>query len=829
MFKTILSAVLFLFISATQAQQIHTDKPKETTPYQASRTKVNDLVHTKLKVNFDFAKREMHGEEWVTLTPHFYPTNTLTLDAKAMRINAVKVNAKKANYNYSNDKLVITLPKTFTKDETFEVYINYVAQPEKVTQEGSAAITDAKGLYFINPDGTEADKPTEFWTQGETESSSCWFPTIDSPNQKTTSEIYMTVPKSFTTLSNGLLVASKKAKKGQRTDHWVMKDKHAPYLVFMAGGPFEVIKDSWNNIPVNYYVEKEYAPYAQQIFGNTPEMIQFFSDYTGVPYVWQKYSQMVGRDYVSGAMENTTAVLHGESAYQDAGMLADANTWENVIAHELFHHWFGDLVTAESWSNITVNESFANYSEVLWNEYKYGQDQADAHRYDDTEGYLMSRSEAKDLVRFHYKSREDVFDAVSYNKGGAILHMLRTYMGDDAFRAAMKEYLTAHKFGNGEAHQWRLAVEKVTGKDWNWFFNEWYFGNGHVKMDVSYIYDDAAKKVTVHLKQTQDKLFQFPLMIDVYENETPTRHKVWVDKKAQDFTFDYTAKPKLVNVGARQVLLAEINDDKTVENYAYQYEHAPLYIDRLKALDFLKEHLTNKQAKDAFVKALKDPYYELRQYALATIDISKSNKLRQIVADIAQNDPDNRVKGDALLKLKELPNAADYKAIFEKAMLSDSYSISGAAIRAMYVLDPKATAAVVLKKYPKGTRVRGALKTALFDVWVGEKQTQFMPEVAKYAGLFAVMRSDDAVSAKKGFDWIAHSDNTESTQIVVDEMLKIGKKYARYGIGKMFEPILAELLASKQALNTANATPSLQKQIALVKVAIEKMKALSKK
>ena len=820
--KKILVVLLLFTVILTNAQQIHANRKLNQDPYQASRTISNDLIHTKLKVAFDFAKRELNGEEWVTLKPHFYPTNTVVLDAKSMRINTVKVNGKKAKYNYTNDKLTIALPKTFAKDESYEVYINYVAQPEKVTQQGSAAISDAKGLYFINPDGTEKDKPTEFWTQGETESSSCWFPTIDSPNQKTTSEIYMTVPESFTTLSNGLLVDSKKAKKGKRTDHWVMKQKHAPYLVFMAGGPFKVVKDSWNGKPVNYYVEAEYEPFAKQIFGKTPEMIQFFSDFTGVPYAWDKYSQMVGRDYVSGAMENTTAVLHGERAYQDAGMLADENTWENVIAHELFHHWFGDLVTAESWSNITVNESFANYSETLWNEYKYGKDQADAHLYEDTQMYFMSQSEAKDLVRFHYASREDVFDAVSYNKGGAILHMLRTYIGNDAFKAAMKEYLTAHKFGTGEAHQWRLAVEKVTGKDWNWFFNQWYFGNGHIKMDVTYTYDDVAKKVTVHLKQTGDKIFNFPLMIDVYENEVAKRHEVFVDKAAQDFTFDYTTKPKLVNVGARQVLLAEINDDKTLENYVFQYEHAPLYKDRIHALDYLKEHLTNKQAKDIFVKALKDPYYEIRQYALDNVNADKSSKVRALIADLAANDTDNRVKGDALMALAKLNNVADYKALFEKAMQSKSYSVAGAGIRAMYQLDPKKTAAIVLKKYPLGTRVKGALKTALFDVWVGEKQEQFMPLVAKYAGLYPVMRGDDGAAAKKGFDWIANADNTEATQVVVDEMLKIGKKYAKYGISKMLVPVLNNLLVTKQGLGNS---ASLQKQVSIVKNAITKMQS----
>ena len=164
----------------------------------------------------------------------------------------------------------------------------------------------------------DPNKPTQIWTQGETEASSCWFPTIDSPNQKTSQEIYMTVPDQYVTLSNGLLKEQTKNSDGTRTDYWKFDKKHAPYLFFMGVGDFSIVEDKWKDIAVDYYVEKEYEPYAMGIFGLTPEMIDFFSDYTGIEYPWSKYAQIIGRDYVSGAMENTTAVIHGEMAYQTA-------------------------------------------------------------------------------------------------------------------------------------------------------------------------------------------------------------------------------------------------------------------------------------------------------------------------------------------------------------------------------------------------------------------------------------------------------------------------------------------------------------------------------
>src|SRR6476469_8525478 len=360
--------------------------------YRAEATKINDLVHTKLDVRFDFDKAWMYGKEWLTLKPHFYPTDSLNLDAKGMAINEIALwnNGKKIPLKYSYDSLNLrmTLDRTYKNNENYTIYIDYISRPDEYKGQGSAAITEAKGLYFINPRGEEKDKPTQIWTQGETESNSVWMPTIDKPNQKSTEQITMTVPAKYVTLSNGLLVNQKKNADDTRTDTLKMDLPHAPYLFFMGVGDYAVIKDAYKGKEVSYYVEKPYAPVARKIFGNTPEMIAFYSRITGVDYPWAKYAQIVGRDYVSGAMENTTATLHQESAQQDARELVDGNSWEVDIAHELFHQWFGDLVTAGSWSNLTLNESFANYSETLWNNYKYGKDAGDEQNFNDMQGYL---------------------------------------------------------------------------------------------------------------------------------------------------------------------------------------------------------------------------------------------------------------------------------------------------------------------------------------------------------------------------------------------------------------------------------------------------------
>ena len=402
--KLIISiSLLGMFFSGNVFAQTNTSGRTEV--YQQTHTLTTELKHTKLKVKFDYEKEQMSGEEWLTAAPYFYPTDSLVLDAKGMLIHEVALdkngNKSPLKYEYKNDMLKINLDKTYSKNQDYTVYIKYTARPNEVTQKGSSAISDAKGLYFVNAQGTDPDKPTQIWTQGETEASSAWFPTIDKPNQKTTQEIYMTVPDKYVTLSNGLMKSSNKENGGLRTDHWVMDKKHAPYLFFMGVGDYAVVKDKWRNIAVDYYVEKEYEPYAKQIFGNTPEMLEFFSKRLNYDYPWSKFAQMTARDYVSGAMENTTAVLHQESAQQKPGDLIDENRWEGTIAHELFHHWFGDLVTAESWSNLSVNESFANYSQYLWNEHKYGKDLADYDLMKEIKGYMADPSNlSKDLVRF---------------------------------------------------------------------------------------------------------------------------------------------------------------------------------------------------------------------------------------------------------------------------------------------------------------------------------------------------------------------------------------------------------------------------------------------
>jgi aminopeptidase N len=662
--------------------------------YRAVATKENDLVHTKLVASFNYEKSQMNGEVWLQLHPHFYATNQLILDAKGMEIHSVAMVVNGTNkalqYSYDSLLLTITLDKKYTAKENYTIYIKYTAKPNDYKAKGSAAITDAKGLYFINPLGKEKNKPTQIWTQGETEGTSVWLPIIDKPNQKCTQEFHLTVPSKFVSLSNGLLVKQVDNKNGTRLDVWKMEQPHSPYLFFIGIGDFAIVKDTYKGKEVNYYIEKDYEKVAKKIYGQTPNMMAFFEQKLGVAYPWAKYAQISGRDYVSGAMENTTATLHSDAVQQNARELVDGNNWEGTIAHELFHQWFGDLVTAESWSNLTVNESFADYSQTLWFEHSKGKDAGQYENYIGFRSYLGSPADAeKNLVRFFYKDREDMFDLVSYQKGGRILNMLRHYVGDEAFFASLNKYLTDNKFSNGSAIKLKLAFEAVTGKDLNWFFNQWYFGNGHPYVRITQQYQADKKQVLVVINQTQtmNKVFELPIGVDVYVDNKKDHYQVWSKNRVDSFYFPANKAPDNVNVDNDKVLLWGKEDAKPLGQFIYQYHHATNFMDRFEALNEATENLAKPEAQALVKAALQDSFYIIRQKAISAFNpAAMTETLEETMVNLASKDPSTQVRETAIDAIGAL-RKQKYAALFEQLTKDSSYLVSGAALDALEKVD----------------------------------------------------------------------------------------------------------------------------------------------
>lgn len=711
---------ILLFISCSPSQKTSSSGSAEKSSvripepkvYRAAYTRANDLVHTKLEVSFDWAKMQLNGKASLTLHPHFYPADSLLLNARGMDLHEVSLLKKdgskmKLLYNYEDgSEIHMKLDRAYGRNEDYTIYIDYTSKPEELTEGGSRAITNDKGLYFINADLKNPEKPRQVWTQGETQSNSAWFPTIEDPQQKMTQEIYITVDTAMTTVSNGLLITSVNNHDGTKTDYWKQSLPASPYLTMIAASNFAVVKDKWRNIEVSYYLDRDFEKYAPMIFGHTPEMIEHFSNLLSIDYVWEKYAQVVVYDYVSGAMENTTAVIHGTNMEQDSSDYVDGD-YEDYISHELFHHWFGDLVTCESWSNITLNESFANYAEYLWREYKFGRDDADHLNQNDQAIYLLvAKSNDPDLVRFDYNDREDVYDGISYNKGGRILHMLRKYVGDEAFFASLKLYLETHQFRSAEAHDLRLAFEEVTGEDLNWFFNEWYFNKGHPVLEVNYTWNDSAKTETVTIEQQQDfeknPLFRIPLQTAIYHDGVVEHKKIMLQKAKEVFEWKLPSKPDLVNIDEERMLLCEKKDNKSKDNYVFQFYHAPLYMDRFEALSKTgTDYEANSSAGKMMEDGLADPYWNIRVQALKNIGTQlKANKdrLKPSLLRLAAQDTAAPVRAQALKTLgKYLKDDEEAKAAISNAIKDISYNVQATAFK-MISENNKEEAAALAKR-----------------------------------------------------------------------------------------------------------------------------------
>jgi len=667
-----------------------------TNPVQPAATIVTDLVDTKLDVKFDWAKQWLIGNALLTVRPHFYPQSQLVLDAKGFDVKSVRSvtggKEKNLNYTYDKRKLTITLDRTYVRNEQYQVRISYVAKPNELEAGGSAAITSSKGLYFINPLGTDKSKPKQLWTQGETEANSCWFPTIDKPNQRMTQEIAMTVDAQYKTLSNGLLISSKKNADGTRTDVWKQSLPAAPYLTMMAVGEFAVVNDTWRGKTVDYYVEPKFQETARAVFGNTPAMLDFFSKKLGVEFPWEKYSQIAVRDFVSGAMENTTAVTIRQEWAQltKRDLLDQSYVAEGTIAHELFHHWFGDYVTSESWSNLPLNESFADYSELLWAEHKYGADAAALVQQQKLANYLTeAESKREPLVRYHYATREDMFDRHSYDKGGRVLHMLRKYVGDEAFFASLNRYLTQNKFSASELAKLRIAFEETTGEDLMWFFDQWFLQRGHPELHISHTYING--QINLRVEQMQDSTFtpiyRLPVTVSVWtgNQSQPTDYKIVVTKANQMFTLPASQRPNLVKFDAEGQLLAKIEEERTQDELLFQYYHARNYLQKYEAIDQLHSKIGDLAVSGMMRNAMNDNFWAVRQAAAEGFRRYKGaegNAVRKELRRVASTDKKSQVRAMAITTLSSFLNE-DFGDIYSTALNDSSYLVVGAAIDAL--------------------------------------------------------------------------------------------------------------------------------------------------
>jgi aminopeptidase N len=683
------------------AKSVNIIAHKNAANYQPTRTKEVDLLHTHLQIKFNYDLQHAYGKINLLFKPYFYATNKVVIDAKGMELHRVAVIKGKdtTNLSFTYDSLQITanLDRTYSRNETFNIFIDYTSKPNELNFEGSAAIREAKGLYFINPKKEDAEKPRQIWTQGETESNSCWMPTIDAPNEKHTQELFITAQANEVTLSNGKLVSITKNADGTHTDYWQQTLPHAPYLTMMAIGEFNITKRKWHDsVEVSYYLEKDYHQYADLIFGPTAEMLECFSQRLGVDYPWYKYSQIIVRDYVSGAMENTTAVIHGEFVQHDRREHFD-NDQEDIIAHEMFHHWFGDLTTAESWSNLPLNESFATYGEYIWNEWKHGAIEADAVFDRNLQGYIRSKGNANKIpIRYHYHNKEDMFDGVSYSKGGRILHMLRKEVGDDAFFKSLQLYLTKNKFKSAEIHDLRLAFEETTGRDLNWFFNQWFLKAGHPELSLNTVYNGNTANLTVTQKQdsTEFGLYQLPVYANVFDKNGVKTWPVKITKATETFNFKGDSI-YLINFDTAKALVAKIDLVQNNATWYAQLTQENHWKAKQQAMQGLVHNYNldtvnlGQEFKNAILYCLNFNHSRVIELGYMTLNsITEQQQLLfepQILA-LTNYSKTASVRANALLLLYNWNNVK-YKPNFEKALTDSSNQVLVSAFYGLSYID----------------------------------------------------------------------------------------------------------------------------------------------
>lgn len=672
-------------------------------PIQHANDIVFDLLHTQLKISFDFKNEWLLGEANLTLTPYFFSQNVVQLDAKSMKIHSVSASHKNLDlaidsFKKTDEKLKVYLSKTLSKSDTIQLNIKYTSMPNEASAGGGDAIRSDKGLYFINANKQDQYKPTQVWTQGEPEANSNWFPTLDSPNQKTTQEVEITVPENFTTLCNGVLDFSTLNGDGTRTDYWSQNLPHSPYLFMLAIGEYAVVEDEGYKIPVSYFVEPDFEEDAKNIFKYTPEMLAFFSEILGVEYPWQKYHQVVVRDYVSGAMENTTAVIFGEFVQKTSRELIDGDN-QDIVAHEMFHHWFGDLITCEGWGNLTVNESFATYAPYLWREFKYGKLDADRYLWGNKNAYFdESIYKQEKLVRTHFQDPLEMFDRHSYSKGSVILHMLRKQLGDEAFFRGLQLFLTDNAFQAVEATHLKLALEKVSGKNLDVFFNQWYFSSGHPEITVDYYQnlENETVKLVFAQKEHPENIYPYfilPTQVLIQSSTTDTLIDIVLQNRKDSIVFHYSGQLQNVLVDPEGILLASWQHNKSFSWWKHQFYSANSFEAQYTALQKLAVNVSNDTlSKEVVIDALSDDFFSIVNAAidyLPEVLPYKKEVVFEKCQQIAQSHTNPQVRANAL-KLINRYYANEVKIDFMQKMLSDSsINVLGEALVGIYKINPE--------------------------------------------------------------------------------------------------------------------------------------------
>jgi aminopeptidase N len=643
------------------------------------------VEHIFLDLQLDISRQLLQGTCHIRLQPIRIQVDKLVIDAVDLQIAAVRVSNHPNTFNYDGECLEIPLSGDLLLDQPLQIDIDYsVEKPQR-------------GIYFIAPSPDYPDKPNQVWTQGEDEDSRYWFPCFDYPGQLATSEIRIAVPKGFHAISNGHLI-NQTTEGDHHIYHWQQEQVHPTYLMTLAVGRFAELTDSWNGKTVNYYVEKGREEDGRRSMGKTPEMIEFFSKQFGYPYPFVAYNQVCVDDFIFGGMENTgTTLLTARCLLDERASLDNFNT-EFLVAHELAHQWFGDLVVIKHWSHAWIKEGMATYSEVLWADHEYGTDEAAYYMLSEMESYLNEDSSRyrRPIVTNIYREAIELYDRHLYEKGACVYHMIRYQLGDELFDKFIHTFVNDHAHQTVETIDLLRAIDKASGRNLAFLFDQYVYRGGHPDYKVAYAWDGENNMAKLTITQTQAKDGLHTLTNDLFDLKLPigfgygtgeaTKVKIFkvrVFEKEQVLYFPLDKKPDFVSFDHGNNHLKTVELEYSLTELTAQLKNDPDPVGRIFAARAIGKK-GNLAAVKALAECLDDEaFWAVRQEAakaLATIQLERV--IEVLIANIEDPEADvRRAIVNCLAKLKTPESYQALTALVEEG--DESYYVEADACKAL--------------------------------------------------------------------------------------------------------------------------------------------------
>ncbi len=466
---------------------------------------------------------------------------------KGMRVVDVTMNGTTMPYTHTDDVLLVPLASAPAVDERARVVVRYRGTP-------------VTGLKI----GNNKYGDRTFFSDNWPDKARHWLPTIDHPYDKATSEFIVTAPSHYQVVSNGLQMEITDVPGGRRRTHWKNSVPIAPWLYVLGVARFAVQRvDTFESKAIETWVYPQdrdagFADFATP----TKDVLAYYSDYVG-PFAYERLANIQSNS-VSGGMEAASAILYSESSVTGTGSVR----WRNVVIHEIAHQWFGNAVTEYDWNDVWLSEGFATYFTLLYIEHAYGRDEF-VRGLQSSRNTVMSfaaRNPGYTIVHNNLRRMEDVTSSHTYQKGSWALHMLRGVIGQDAFLRGIRAYYARHFNGNATTADFRRAMEEASGQELGWFFEQWLYKPGTLKVVGTWTYDAAARQVRITLDQVQTdgNLFIMPMEIAVYSKgqPSPVIERVRVNAKSNVFTINAASEPEDVRLDPNLWVLMDATFEK---------------------------------------------------------------------------------------------------------------------------------------------------------------------------------------------------------------------------------------------------------------------------